>query len=546
MGGATARSQTPGTLAIPARDAAIKTEGGPVPGGWNLWSNGRVGQRVEVPRTGDYMVVVRAWGSPAAGTWPELALLVDELEVQSLTVDRDRPADYRFRVRLEAGPHELAAAFTNDAKSGREDRNLYLESLAISSPPGTPASTLISGKPDPAVAERKELALVRDTEREIEQNRKSDLTIRALDPDGNPVAGVRVSASLTNHEFLFGCNIYGFGQSRSEAENHAYQERFAELFNYATVGFYWRWYEPRRGQPRYHSTDEVVAWCLDHGIKMKGHPLLWGDQAGIPDWSAGQPDAATRRARVEAIMGRYRGRIGFYEVVNEPSHLPLPEIDEPYRWARAADPDAYLIVNDYHVLADGTPSFYRLLAKAIASGVPFDGVGIQAHEPRTMRFPLDRVRAVLDRYSALDKELHITEFTPASSGARITGSHLKGVWDEAVQADYAEKFYRVCFAHPAVRAITWWDLSDQHSWLKGGGMLHADMSPKPVYEQLRRLIRQEWTTHVQGTTDASGRYTFRGFRGTYRIKAEVAGKNLERTVTLGKRAPGMIDLTLRR
>ena len=201
---------------------------------------------------------------------------------------------------------------------------------------------------------------------------------------------------------------------------------------------------------------------------MKGHPLLWGDEAGVPFWSAGQPDPAIQHDRVKAIMSRYHGKIGFYEVVNEPSHQPIPRIDEPYRWARAADPDAYLIVNDYHVLADGAPEFLRLLTKAVHDGVPFDGIGIQAHEPRTMRFPLDRVQTILDRYAALGKELHITEFTPASGGERITGSHVEGVWDEAAQADYAVKFYRVCFAHPAMRAITWWDLSDQHSWLEGG------------------------------------------------------------------------------
>ena len=68
---------------------------------------------------------------------------------------------------------------------------------------------------------------------------------------------------------------------------------------------------------------------------------------------------------------------------------------------------------------------------------------------------------VLDQYTALGKELHITEFTPTSGGRKITGSHRKGVWDEAAQADYAVKFYRVCFANPAVPAITWWELSDQ-------------------------------------------------------------------------------------
>lgn len=108
-------------------------------------------------------------------------------------------------------------------------------------------------------------------------------------------------------------------------------------------------------------------------------------------------------------------------MVNEPSHLAEPKMDQPYRWAREADPRAYLIVNDYHVLADGCPGFFRLLSAAKQHDVPFDGIGIQAHEPRTMRFPLDRVQAILNRYASLGKELHITEFTPTSAGQKITG-----------------------------------------------------------------------------------------------------------------------------
>ena len=191
-------------------------------------------------------------------------------------------------------------------------------------------------------------------------------------------------------------------------------------------------------------------------------------------------------------------------------------------------------------MADGCPQFFELLAMAKKNGVPFDGIGIQAHEPRTMRFPLERVQKVLDRYATLGKELHITEFTPTSGGDKITGSHLQGVWDEAAQADYAVKFYRVCFAHPAVRAVTKWDLSDRGAWLKGGGLLHADMSPKPAYTALLHLIHDEWQTRLSGATDAAGRYAFRGIRGTYRVPVNGAEQSFtlarsprcETTVTL--------------
>ncbi len=532
-------------LVIEAQNAAIRTEGGPNQGGgWNLWSNGRVGQAVRVSATGEYQIIVRAWGSPAAGVWPEMALLVDGRPVKAVTVGDAQRANYRFDVNLAAGMHEIAAAFLNDAVIGKEDRNLYLDRLTISPPSGVAEPALVGKRELAEIGEKRERAIVAATQSAIEKNRKAEATIQVVDAAGQAMPGVNVSIEQTAHEFSFGCNIYGFDRASSEAQNTAYKKRFADLFNYATVGFYWRWYEPQRGRPNYLYTDTVVAWCREHGIRMKGHPLLWGNEAGVPMWSHGQPSAEIQRHRVEEIIHRYHDSIEFWEVVNEPSHLALPKIDQPYRWARQADPRACLIVNDYNVLADGGPGFFKLLTAAKRNDVPFDGIGIQAHEPRSMRFPLDGVEETLDRYATLGKGLNITEFTPTSAGQKITGSYREGVWDEAAQADYAVKFYRVCFAHPAMKAITWWDLSDQGSWLPGGGMLRADMSPKPVYEQLKRLIHEEWKTRLKATTDAAGRLAFRGFCGTYRLTLDQPGHKSERQFKVAKGTSKDIVITL--
>jgi GH35 family endo-1,4-beta-xylanase len=475
-----------------------------------------------------------------------MALLVDGRAVKTVTVGGAQRANYRFDVALAAGIHEIAAAFLNDAVIGKEDRNLYLDRFTISSPPGTGDPVLVTKQELTEAAEKREREIVAATQAAIENYRKADSTIRVVDAAGRAMPGVKVSVEQTAHEFLFGCNIYGFDRLPNEAQNTAYKKRFADLFNYATVGFYWRWFETQRGKPNYQYTDKVVAWCRDHGIRMKGHPLLWGDEAGVPPWSQGQPSPEIQRQRVQDIIGRYQGKIEFWEVVNEPSHLAKPIIDEPYRWARQADPRACLIVNDYYVLADGGPAFFKLLTTAKENGVPFDGIGIQAHEPHTMRFPLDRVQEILDQYATLGKGLNITEFTPTSAGQKITGSHKEGVWDEAAQADYAVKFYRVCFAHPAMRVITWWDLSDQGSWQPGGGMLRADMSPKPVYEQLKRLIHEEWKTELHATTDNDGRFSFRGFCGKYRLVLEVHGRKLvhDLQVTKGTRKEVVVTLAL--
>jgi len=67
----------------------------------------------------------------------------------------------------------------------------------------------------------------------------------------------------------------------------------------------------------------------------------------------------------------------------------------------------------------------------------------------------------------------------------------------------------------AIAAITGWDLSDAHAWMRApAGWLRADMSPKPVYQRLLARIRGTWwTARAEGVTDADGRVQLRGYCG---------------------------------
>jgi hypothetical protein len=93
------------------------------------------------------------------------------------------------------------------------------------------------------------------------------------------------------------------------------------------------------------------------------------------------------------------------------------------------------------------------------------------------------------------------------------------------------------FSHPAVEAITWWDFSDDGAWQGApAGLLRKDLSPKPAYETLQRLIKHQWWTNVEATTDVHGKATFRGFHGDYQAVVRSAdGKRTEVTLRL---APG--------
>ena len=69
----------------------------------------------------------------------------------------------------------------------------------------------------------------------IEQHRKEDVSIR-LTQNGKPVNNATVRVEMTRHEFLFGSNVFAYGT------NEEYNRRFAELLNFATLGFYWAGY----------------------------------------------------------------------------------------------------------------------------------------------------------------------------------------------------------------------------------------------------------------------------------------------------------------
>lgn len=536
------------TLIVPAQAAQIKTIGGIAGKSWNLCSNGECGDFVRFAKPGVYQVSVLCHGSPAGGIWPKMAFCIDGILRETVTVATNKTAKYTFRLEAEARDYRITVSFLNDAMAQGEDRNLYIASLLIEPLFNEPVPTLTTERAWLPKWTEEQIKQENDTLEkaagEIEKNRKCNATIRVMDRDGRPAKGVVLVVKLMRHDFLFGCNIYRFDRFSTAGENELYKKRFGELFNYATTGFYWRWYDRERGTPDYAYTDKVVAWCERNHILVKGHPLLWACDSGIPPWAKEQPPAEVRKRRISDIMTRYAGKIEFWEVVNEPAHLLGLEIDDPYRWARNVNPKACLIVNDYQVMADGCPAFFALLQKAQRRGVTFDGIGIQAHEPRTTRFPLEQVWETLDKYATLGKPLHITEFSPTSGGQEITGSHITGKWNEAAQADYAAKFYTVCFAHPAVTAITWWDLSDEGSWLEGGGLLRQNLSPKPAYHALKELIRTRWTTKVEGKTDQDGKFSFRGFRGQYAVQITQNRRTTEQSFHIRGQEHNTINIIL--
>jgi len=90
-------------------------------------------------------------------------------------------------------------------------------------------------------------------------------------------------------------------------------------------------------------------------------------------------------------------------------------------------------------------------------------------------------------------------------------------WTAEVQADFVEAFYRLCFGAARVRGVTWWNALDPDAFVVGGGLLQADGTAKPALLRLESLIRGEWSSQGEATTDAGGAVALRGFAGEYEL-----------------------------
>jgi GH35 family endo-1,4-beta-xylanase len=397
----------------------------------------------------------------------------------------------------------------------------------------------------------------------IERHRKTDIRVKVQRPSGEPFPNATVKLEQVEHEFLFGCNLFGFNRCADPEQEQAYRTRFAALFNYCTLGFYWASYEFERGKPAYDYTDRVLEWTDKQGIHSKGHPLVWDHAAGSPRWLPDDPAelAPLVRERVKNIVSHYKGRIDFWDVVNEATHLPdevnktkmaawgaalgsVPYTGEPLKTARAANPNATLLVNDYRT----DPPYLRLLSSLRQDqGFLMNAVGIQSHMHQGV-WPLHKVYSICETYGKLGLPVHFTE-TTILSGGRETQNKEWGpstTEGEAAQAEHAVNFYTMLFSHPAVAAITWWDFSDYNAWLRApAGLLRQDMSPKPIYERLQDLVRHQWWTNTQARTDEKGACSFRGCPGLYHLSAEAGGKrSANENLLVGRARPNDIILRL--
>ena len=183
----------------------------------------------------------------------------------------------------------------------------------------------------------------------------------------------------------------------------------------------------------------------------------------------------------------------------------------------------------------------------------YDVIGIQSHM-HGGRWPTQKTWDVCERFAKFGKPLHFTEttFVSGEQGWELRKARqdpnfrwVSTDQGERRQARDVAEFYRILFSHPAVEAITWWDFTDQNAWQAApAGLLRDDMTPKPAYDELKRLIKGQWWTKTQATVGSEGQARFRGFFGQYEVTASAGGRTLTGTFWLDKSTKGAMEVRL--
>ncbi len=265
--------------------------------------------------------------------------------------------------------------------------------------------------------------------------------------------------------------------------------------------------------------DETVAFAQQHGLRMRGHVLFWHRLNGPPAWldaelDTGDPEARLReliREHAHAVVGRYKGRIHTWDVVNEPLAILSDHVDPEsiffqtfaryedfldlaFQSAREADPEAKLFLNEIFasVSQASFDGLYALVRGMIERGTPIDGVGFQGHFILSLP-EREQLQERLQAFADLGLIVEITELDVSISLLTDSSNPL------AAQAEVYRDVFAACHAVSACAGITTWNSHDGATWLdRDAGFAplgpHAptlfdeELQPKPSYTAARDAL----------------------------------------------------------
>lgn len=320
--------------------------------------------------------------------------------------------------------------------------------------------------------------------------------------------------------------LIGTAVRPAQLSEAAYASTLAREFNMVEPedALKWEVVHPEPQSFDFYQADQIVNFATRHGMKVRGHTLVWHRQN--PTWlTEGRYTSAEfaeiLERHIKTVVGHYRGKIFAWDVVNEafdelhPGELrstiwrDLPGIglagngaaymERCFRWAHEADPQALLFYNEAEaeIVNPKSDAIYAMVRDFRQRGVPIDGVGLQMHiSPQQMANPhaeAASVSANIKRITDLGVQVHITEMDvalPVDAEGNARPEDLER------QADIYHEMATACLSHRGCTAIQTWGFTDKYSWIGShskktqGAALPFDRNyrTKPAYDALQHAL----------------------------------------------------------
>ncbi|MCR8656346.1 endo-1,4-beta-xylanase [Paenibacillus endoradicis] len=248
--------------------------------------------------------------------------------------------------------------------------------------------------------------------------------------------------------------------------------------------------QPEENVFTFEKADQIVRFAKEHNMRLRGHTLVWHNQT--PDWmfegQNGEPAdrellLARMKLHIDTVVGRYRGDVYCWDVVNEAIQDKEENLLRQSRWlelageeyiqkafeyAHAADPNALLFYNDYHeTVPTKREKIYKLVKDLLDRGTPIHGIGLQAHwniyEPS-----IEDIRIAIERYASLGLQLHITELDLPMFGNDDKRREVMTPTEEMIekQAKQYEQIFELFRSYKdVITNVTFWGAADDYTWL---------------------------------------------------------------------------------
>jgi len=270
----------------------------------------------------------------------------------------------------------------------------------------------------------------------------------------------------------------------------------------------WALVHPEPARYDFKAADRFVEFGEKSRMFIVGHTLVWHNQT--PRWvfqdekgnALGRESLLQRlREHIFTVVGRYKGRIKGWDVVNEalnqdgtmrqsPWFKIIGEdyVAKAFEFAHEADPAAELYYNDYDLeLPAKRAGAVALLKKLKENGVPIQAVGLQNHNLMDWPSAADE-DATIAAFAALGLKVNITELdvdvlprttkpgadyavdVPVTPQLNPYVDRLPETMQLALAKRYAELFQVFRKHRDVIDRVTFWGVADGDSWLNNWPM----------------------------------------------------------------------------